>query len=100
VAGVSGPTQLFELRRRSEVADRFTFSPMLNLYPFARVQCDFIQGLGLGVGSTLFQGGDLQFLKEWNMRLVYELPFAQDVLIAVGPSVRNVRSPAPFRKAP
>ncbi|RKI60817.1 hypothetical protein D7X55_23935 [Corallococcus sp. AB049A] len=98
VAGISGPTQLFELRAQTGTLKHFAFSPLLNLYPAHASRMPWLAGLGVGVGSTLFQDGEVEFLKEWNFRVNYEFPFLRDLLLSGGFSVRTVQTPVALKE--
>lgn len=93
VGGATGIERLFSLQGRSDAASAFTFSALVLVYPFARVRNPNVQGIVFGAGPTVFSGDDVQFLKQWNLRAGYELPFARGVVIGFGFGVRAVEVP-------
>lgn len=93
-----GPDQLYQVEEVTHVSDRATFSGLFVVYPFPilcrHYTCEAgeLSGVGLGFGPTFLRGGTPEFLRQWNMRLMWE-PFPQiipDLLLSVGGSWRSI----------
>ena len=92
-AGSSGPDQLYQLRRRGSITDRISFSQLLAIYPLGRIENRGLEGIGIGLGPTLFRGGDSELFKQWNLRLMYETPWTPGLLLTLGLSWRWLKIP-------
>jgi hypothetical protein len=67
---------------------------LLVLYPLAPLNCSsWVDAVAVGAGPTLYRGGTAEFAKQWNIRLLYELPFAPGILLSGGVSWRAIDTP-------
>lgn len=91
----TGPDQLYRLRANSTgIVDRLMTSLLVVFYPLAIAnRSEWADGFGLGFGPTILHGSSAEFAKQWNIRAMYEFPFAPGFLISTGVSVRGIDEP-------
>jgi hypothetical protein len=94
VESATSPQQLYQLRSFDRVSDHLTFSTLFVVYPFAHLEKEPIERLGLALGPTLWRGGSGEFGKQWNARLVWGPPKVPGLLLQTGLSLEWVSAPA------
>jgi len=90
-----GPDQLYTLAPNPpNHANDLTVAALLAAYPLAAFDWSkWADGLAIGFGPTLYRGSGAEFAKQWNLRAMYEFPFAPGFLVSTGPSFREVDVP-------
>lgn len=91
----TGGDQLYQLRGLDHAGDRLTLSVLAVGYPMSLVHehwARYLSGaLGIAFGPTLMRGSTAELIKQWNLRLVWEIdPLDVPYLaLSFGPSWRT-----------
>lgn len=98
VAGISGPDQLYQLLPQSSPQQHVSFAQLVILYPFARCESRWFEGLGLAAGPTFIRASGTGAFTQLNLRVLWEPPFTRGVLVSFGPSLRWLDVPLNYQQ--
>ena len=93
VASGAGSEQVYQLLPQNSPQQHVSFAQLFVLYPFARVETRWAEGLGLAVGPTFIHASGSDAFSQLNFRILWEPPITRGVLLSIGPSLRWVDVP-------